>query len=130
MKKKYIKAYKASALVFVLAIPTIIGPFIGLGMAVGTTAHLLAHLIRNPGIRAAYYALTLGASAAFVAGCIVALINEDPLEAVLSIAVLLIIAGFLFLGIAAAFAARLFIWAQERAYYRRVKAGKSGVNTY
>ncbi|MDR2559717.1 MAG: hypothetical protein LBC86_09295, partial [Oscillospiraceae bacterium] len=63
--KKYIKAYKVSGIVFVAGIPTVFGSFIGFGMAIGTTAHLVAHLIRSQKIRIVYYALTLVSSLLF-----------------------------------------------------------------
>ncbi|MCL2698192.1 MAG: hypothetical protein FWE74_08950 [Oscillospiraceae bacterium] len=130
MKKTYIKAYKASAIVFVAGIPTVIVPFIGVGMAAGTTAHLLAGLIKSQRIRAVYYAVSLFVSAAFVAVCAVILANGTSSESALGIIPLLLFAGVVFAGIAAAFAVRLVLWRQLRAYYKRAEAGRSGVNFY
>jgi hypothetical protein len=131
--KKYIKLYKASALVFVLGGPAIIGIFIGLGMAAGVTAHLCAHLIKTFERRRIYYILTLAASVASIIVCLIIFLLEGSSargEISFSVLPLLGIFGVIFLGIAAAFAARLYIWQQERAYYKRVESGKSGVNTY
>jgi hypothetical protein len=128
--KKYIKLYKASALVFVLGAPAIIGVFIGLGMAAGTTAHLCANLIKTDRNRLVYYGCTLGASVVSVIVFVILFVTEDSAKSTLGVLPWLVIAGVVFLGIAAAFAARLFVWQQVRAYYKRVETGKSGVNTY
>ncbi|MCL2638306.1 MAG: hypothetical protein FWD48_08025 [Oscillospiraceae bacterium] len=134
MKKKYIKAYKASALVFVLGAPAVIGVFIGLGMVAGVTAHLLAHLIKTSRNRMVYYICSLALSVIFIIICAVIFANEnfsdraDSLEMTFSVLPLLVISGFMFLGVVSAFAARFVIWQQERAYYKRVETGKSGVN--
>jgi hypothetical protein len=58
--------------------------------------------------------------------------REDSysLETAFGILPLLLFAVVIFLGIASAFAARLFFRQQQRAYEKRVETGKSGVNFY
>jgi hypothetical protein len=99
-------------------------------MAAGITAHLLSHLIKSHRLRAVYYVLLLALSAAFVIATAVNFaVNESMVQALSSLP-LVVLAGVVFLGIAAAFTVRFVYWRQMRAHFKRVETGKSGVNLY
>jgi len=117
MKKRYIKIYIASVVVFIVGIPTVVGSGIGIGLFVGTSAYLITELIQSQKARIAFYACALALSAAFLIWCIADFTGRTVLtDELLGALVLVVLSGVIFAGLATAFAIRFVLWRQIRAY--------------
>ena len=117
-REKYVKMYKICGLALVVSIPTVIGPFLAIGVIIGLTTLLIFERFEDIRIRIGYFIITLGLTVVYLIVNIITFIavRNNPSDELLYPLFGIILGSIIFLALATAFAIKGIMWVNSRKY--------------